>query len=218
VRKLTKSAAVGFAGAALLVAGVQQPAGAAPVAKDGPTAASAKAAPHRSDNSPDPRPPSGSPCARPPIDNVAKGKADPNDQAWSELATTSSPRPRTTAGPTRSSRSWPTSAPTGPTSWATRPGPVHNQDPEAGPQQGQLDAWTADFNKAHYETLFNGPGESMKTYYSRCPNGAYTVENTVSDWVTVPHNGSYYGDNSVEDLGGRGRSSRTPGTLVPVPA
>ena len=24
----------------------------------------------------------------------------------------------------------------------------------------------------------------------------------MSDWVTVPHNGSYYGDNSVEDLGG----------------
>jgi len=42
----------------------------------------------------------------------------------------------------------------------------------------------------------------MKTYYEALSNGQYSVTNTVSDWVQVPYNASYYGDNAVEDFGG----------------
>jgi immune inhibitor A len=42
----------------------------------------------------------------------------------------------------------------------------------------------------------------MKTYYETLSNGAYSVTNTVSDWVKVPYNASYYGDNAIEDFGG----------------
>ena len=62
--------------------------------------------------------------------------------------------------------------------------------------------WTEDFSPAYYEELFNGSGESMKGYYEAVSNGKYSVTNTVTDWVKVPNNGSFYGDNATEDTGG----------------
>jgi immune inhibitor A len=82
------------------------------------------------------------------------------------------------------------------------PGPVHNQIPQPDRTTNNSTIWTPDFNKAHYEQMFNGTGESFADYYAKLSGGKFTAHNTVEDWVTVPYNGSYYGDNAVEDTGG----------------
>ena len=84
----------------------------------------------------------------------------------------------------------------------TTPGPLHNQIPEPDRTQDNSTYWVDDFDKAHYEEMFNGSGESFKNYYEQLSSGRYTATNTVSDWVQVPGNASTYGDNSVEDNGG----------------
>ena len=84
----------------------------------------------------------------------------------------------------------------------TTPGPLHNWIPEPDPAVNNSSYWVEDFNTAHYEEMFNGSGESFADYYTKLSSGKYTAINTVSDWVTVPGNGSSYGDNAVEDYGG----------------
>ncbi|WP_213144074.1 immune inhibitor A domain-containing protein [Neobacillus citreus] len=63
-----------------------------------------------------------------------------------------------------------------------------------------------DFNKEHYEkmlfgdedfTLFNGDKiKTFKQYYEEQSGGSYTVDGTVSDWLTVPGNAAEYGGDS----------------------
>jgi immune inhibitor A len=89
--------------------------------------------------------------------------------------------------------------------YGTVPGPLHNQIAQPDRAKDNSTYWVADFSKAYYETFFNGTGESMKDYYEKLSNGKYSVVNTVSDWVKVPYNESFYGDNAVEDLGGSWR-------------
>ena len=84
----------------------------------------------------------------------------------------------------------------------TDPGPLHNQIPQPDRTKDNSTYWVPDFNKAHYEAMFNGSGESFADYYSKLSSGKYTAINTVSDWVQVPGNASTYGDNAVEDTGG----------------
>ena len=84
----------------------------------------------------------------------------------------------------------------------TVPGPLHNQIPEPVRTQDNSTYWQDDFNKAHYEEIFNGDGESFKNYYKKLSSGRYTATNTVTDWVKVSGNASTYGDNTVEDDGG----------------
>ncbi|HEY1106700.1 MAG TPA: immune inhibitor A domain-containing protein [Agromyces sp.] len=84
----------------------------------------------------------------------------------------------------------------------TVPGPLHNQIPQPDRAVNNSTHWMADFNKASYEDLFFGDGESFADFYSKQSNGLYTVDGEVSDWVQVPGNASTYGDNSVEDYGG----------------
>ena len=84
----------------------------------------------------------------------------------------------------------------------TTPGPLHNQIPRPDRALDNSTVWAEDFDKAHYEEMFNGDGESFKDYYSKLSSGRYTAINTVEDWVTVPGNASTYGDNAVEDDGG----------------
>ncbi|HEU0287553.1 MAG TPA: immune inhibitor A domain-containing protein [Nocardioidaceae bacterium] len=86
--------------------------------------------------------------------------------------------------------------------YGTAPGPVHNQIPQPDRSQDNSTYWVPDFNKAHYEEMFNGDGESFKNYYQNLSSGRYTATNTVSDWVQVPGNASTYGDNAVENNGG----------------
>ncbi|MGG1676921.1 immune inhibitor A domain-containing protein [Neobacillus sp. NRS-1170] len=74
-----------------------------------------------------------------------------------------------------------------------------------------------DFNKEHYEkmlfgdqdfTLFNGEKiKTFKQYYEEQSGGSYTVDGTVSDWLTVPGNAAEYGGDNPE-----GGHDNAPGT------
>lgn len=65
-----------------------------------------------------------------------------------------------------------------------------------------------DFNKEHYEKmlfgdeefeLFNGDKvKTFKQYYEEQSGGSYTVNGTVSDWLTVSGNASEYGDDNPD--------------------
>jgi immune inhibitor A len=80
-------------------------------------------------------------------------------------------------------------------------GPLHNQIAAPDRALDNTTQWTADFNVAHYDEIFNGAGESFRNYYLDQSNGEYTTEGTVEDWVTVPKNGRWYGDNANETQG-----------------
>lgn len=81
-------------------------------------------------------------------------------------------------------------------------GPVHNAIPQPDRTKDNSTAWEADYNRAYYDNLFNGAGESFKSFYQQISGGRYTATGTVEDWVTVPYNGAYYGANPREDEGG----------------
>lgn len=86
--------------------------------------------------------------------------------------------------------------------YGTVPGPLHNEIAEPDRTVNNSTNWAANYDKAYYQGLFNGAGESMKSYYEALSNGQYSVVNTVENWVKVPYNASYYGDNAIEDNGG----------------
>lgn len=66
--------------------------------------------------------------------------------------------------------------------------------------------YSDDFNKEHYEklmfgdedfTLFNGEKvKTFKQFYEEQSGGSYTVDGTVSEWLTVPGNAKEYGDDN----------------------
>lgn len=68
--------------------------------------------------------------------------------------------------------------------------------------------YSDDFSREHYEkmlfgdeefTLFNGEKvQTFKQYYEEQSGGSYTVDGTVTDWVTVPGNAADYGDDNPE--------------------
>lgn len=77
-----------------------------------------------------------------------------------------------------------------------------------------------DFNKEHYEKmlfgneefeLFNGDKvKTFKQYYEEQSGGSYTVDGTVSDWLSVPGNAADYGSDNPE-----GGNDNAPGTKGP---
>lgn len=80
-------------------------------------------------------------------------------------------------------------------------GPLHNAIPEPDRAKNNSTYWVNDFNQAHYDTLFNGTGESFKNFYKDQSQGRFDVSTTVSDWVKVPYNEARYGHNPVEGDG-----------------
>ncbi|MFT9599413.1 immune inhibitor A domain-containing protein [Mesobacillus sp.] len=68
--------------------------------------------------------------------------------------------------------------------------------------------YSDDFSREQYEkmlfgdeefTLFNGEKvQTFKQYYEEQSGGSYTVDGTVTDWVTVPGNAADYGDDDPE--------------------
>ena len=82
------------------------------------------------------------------------------------------------------------------------PGPLHNAIPKPDRTKDNSTTWEPSYDKAYYDDLFNGPGESMANFYTAQSSGKYSVDVTTEDWVTVPGNASTYGDNAVEDDGG----------------
>ncbi|MFC4148895.1 immune inhibitor A domain-containing protein [Micromonospora mangrovi] len=88
------------------------------------------------------------------------------------------------------------------------PGPVVNQIPEpdrnwdGSATDNNSTLWRSDFNRAHYQDMFFGSGESFKDFYLKQSGGRYTVNGDVSDWVTVPYNEARYGSNAISEADG----------------
>ncbi|HZI97201.1 MAG TPA: immune inhibitor A domain-containing protein [Actinomycetales bacterium] len=77
---------------------------------------------------------------------------------------------------------------------ATYEGPLHNQIPEPDRSVDNSTNWQADYDRAHYEEIYFGEGESsVASYMETQSSGRYSVEGTVSDWVKVPFNEARYG-------------------------
>ncbi|MEO2077666.1 MAG: immune inhibitor A domain-containing protein [Bacillus sp. (in: firmicutes)] len=79
--------------------------------------------------------------------------------------------------------------------------------------------YSSDFNKEHYEkmlfgdedfTLFNGDKvKTFKQYYEEQSGGSYTVDGTVSNWLTVPGKAADYGSDNP--AGGHDNATGTKG-------
>lgn len=88
----------------------------------------------------------------------------------------------------------------------TEPGPLHNRIPKPDRSVDNTTKWREDFSPSYYEDMFfdaaGDGGKSMSDFFRKQSSGRYTVAGDVSEWVQVPHNASYYGDNTVENSGG----------------
>lgn len=57
---------------------------------------------------------------------------------------------------------------------------------------------TAPYSQADYQTRLFGPQQySARTYYQEVSRGVFTLDGTVSPWVTLPQNAAYYQPNSA---------------------
>ena len=80
-------------------------------------------------------------------------------------------------------------------------GPVVNQIPapdrnwDGSATDDNSTYWVSDFNRAHYQDMMFGSGESFKDFYQKLSNGRFMAKGDVSDWVTVPYNEARYGHN-----------------------
>ncbi|MDP9827821.1 immune inhibitor A domain-containing protein [Kineosporia succinea] len=77
----------------------------------------------------------------------------------------------------------------GPTTFS---GPLHNRIPKPAADDNST-VWQPDYDKKHYEDLYFGDGESLRSYYEAQSSGRYSVEGKVTDWVKVPYNEARYG-------------------------
>jgi hypothetical protein len=76
---------------------------------------------------------------------------------------------------------------------ATFNGPLHNAIPAPDRSKDNSTVWQPDYDRAHYQDIYFGDGESLKTYYEKQSSGRYSVEGQVTDWVKVPYNEARYG-------------------------
>jgi immune inhibitor A len=83
----------------------------------------------------------------------------------------------------------------GPDGTAGTPGPLRNLIPQPDRANDNSTYWAPDFNRAHFEKMINGPGESMADFYYKQSGGKYSVKGDVTDWVKVPYNEARYGYN-----------------------
>lgn len=210
MKRAAITALVGSAVAAVIAAAAG-PAGAAttaaPTAAPGAAAGATTAAPSgsgmsaRPDNRPGPLTKTWVAQRKAAIDLVSKGRATADSNGVVELADGKSVEVETV----KTDKIFTILSEFGDQSagrFGSVPGPLHNEIPKPDRTKDNSTTWAPDYNKAYYESFFNGAGESMKRYYEALSNGQYSVVNTVSDWVKVPYNESFYGDNAVEDFGG----------------
>ncbi|MGW6389647.1 immune inhibitor A domain-containing protein [Streptomyces sp. NPDC055103] len=200
MKKIVVGMTLGSALTALLAAGLT-PAAAQETQDTAPAGAGAA---HRSDNRPGPLTKQRTELREQAIDQIAKRKARANADGVVEVAKGKFVETETTTEQRQEKIFTILSefGTEGSGKLGTVPGPLHNEIAQPDRSVDNSNAWTADFDKAYYENLFNGSGESMKTYYEKLSGGRYSVSNVVEDWVKVPHNASFYGDNAVEDNGG----------------
>jgi immune inhibitor A len=88
------------------------------------------------------------------------------------------------------------------------PGPLNNAIPEpdrawdGDATDNNSTYWTTNFNRAHFQELMFGQGESFRDFYLKQSNGRFLAKGDVSDWVTVPYNAASYGSNEISDAAG----------------
>jgi len=78
------------------------------------------------------------------------------------------------------------------------PGPLHNQIAQPNRALDNSTIWAPDFSKSYYDNLLFSEAKgvsSMRNFYIENSSGAYAVNGTVEDWVTVPFNEAAYGSN-----------------------
>lgn len=203
MKKLPISAAAGAVGLALVITALQWPADATPGAKDSANQGQVKAEAHRPDNRPGPQSKQWTDKRKAALAMVARGEAGIDGRG--NVTVDASTNNVVEVEFEKTDKIFTILAEFGTQSlgkYGTAPGPLHNAIPEPNRTVDNSTYWAADFNPAHYEALFNGSGESMKSFYEQLSSGKYSVSNTVSNWVQVPYNESYYGDNAIEDNGG----------------
>lgn len=87
-------------------------------------------------------------------------------------------------------------------------GPQHDQIPEptrgwnSGTAADNSTYWVPTFDRAHYENLMFGKGESFKNFYRTLSNGRFLAQGDVADWVSVPYNEARYGSNKISEADG----------------
>ncbi|MFG3697861.1 immune inhibitor A domain-containing protein [Micromonospora sp. NPDC047620] len=203
------TAGLASATAALLAAGVvSAPASGAPAADPAPGSDKAK---HRRDNLPDPKADQQRELRKKAIADLLSGKAklstrngskviqvkddlfveyqqapktDPIFTMLVEFGDQTDPRTGGAAGPVRNQIAE----------------PDRNWDGSSTDDNSTL--WRPDFNRAHYQDMMFGPGESMRDFYLKQSGGRYTVNGDVSDWVKVPYNEARYGSNAISEADG----------------
>lgn len=79
------------------------------------------------------------------------------------------------------------------------PGPQRNEIPQPNPVTDNSTYWEPDFNQAHFNKMYNGPGESLADFYYKQSGGKYSAETAVSDWVQLPYSESRYGSNDYAE-------------------
>ncbi len=79
---------------------------------------------------------------------------------------------------------------------------AHNQIAQPDRTVDNTTKWEPDFNQAYYKDMLfdTGKGQnSMANYYLEQSSGRYSVTGDVTDWVSVPQTGAYYGSNAKCD-------------------
>ncbi len=87
-------------------------------------------------------------------------------------------------------------------------GPLHNQIPRpdrdwnGDSTDDNSTYWTSNFDRAHFQDLMFGEGESFKDFYLKQSNGRFRAKGDVTDWVKVPFNEARYGSNAIAQSDG----------------
>jgi immune inhibitor A len=76
---------------------------------------------------------------------------------------------------------------------ATFNGPLHNAILAPDRSKDNSTVWQPNYDRAHYQDVYFGNGESLRTYYERQSSGRYSVDGQVTDWVKVQFNEARYG-------------------------
>jgi immune inhibitor A len=199
VNRRTRGALGALASAALIGAGVQAVATAAPAPSAAPASESHAAA--RSDNHPGPLTVRQEARRKAAQKLILSGEATPNADGVVQLAEDKYYQAAVT-GVDRVFTILSEFGDAGSGKLGTTPGPLHNEIPEPDRTVDNSTHWLPDFNRNVYLDLLFGSGESFADFYYKQSAGQYTVAGDVSDWVQVPGNASTYGDNAVENDGG----------------
>ncbi|MFF0270501.1 immune inhibitor A domain-containing protein [Kribbella sp. NPDC004536] len=72
-------------------------------------------------------------------------------------------------------------------------GPLHNQIPAPDRSVDNSTVWQADYSQQHFQDMYFGKGNSLKSYYEKQSSGRYSVSGEVTDWVKVKYNEARYG-------------------------